>query len=300
MEPSELVETVRRAVQLTVAGKISDALVPLAPSTGARALIAVGGVVVLAGVRGLGRAPAAAAVTIDLAVTVAVSSLLRLVPATGPDALPLTLAHYCVVLLVAPLLAPSAGGLRDAFLGSVQYLTAVALAGAVVATGSSVVALAAAAGFAFAAGWDRALSLALAQAALAVLRLLTVSALPEGMRLPSIVAVLCLLRPLHRHGLLGGADGLYSFALYQSGDALRDAVGGFASPFAGVLACAAAGLAAPVPALRAVAQIAAVGGAADWVVAGLQSVADTDPFPSLLSLLVFARVLVLFASPGPE
>jgi hypothetical protein len=113
------------------------------------------------------------------------------------------------------------------------------------------------------------------------------------MQLPSIVGILCLVRPFHTAHILGAGDSVYSFVLYQSGDALQSALQSGLAPHLAALAAAAAALVSPLPVFRAVAQIAAVGAASDWFVLGLREVADTDPFPSLLSLLVFARVLTL-------
>ena len=48
----------------------------------------------------------------------------------------------------------------------------------------------------------------------------------------------------------------------------------------------------PIPVFRIVSQIAAVGSFTDWVVSAIQEAADVDPFPSLLSILLFSTVLL--------
>jgi hypothetical protein len=90
---------------------------------------------------------------------------------------------------------------------------------------------------------------------------------------------------------------IYTFALYQAGDALQSALESSLAPFVAAALAVTLCLISPIPAFRAIAQIAAVGSATDWVVGGIQEASDADPFPALLSILVFARV-ILAAVPG--
>ena len=301
MEQAELAETVRRAIQVTVASKIAAYVTLFVPSLPGRILLTFGSAALVIGVRGAspaGRRLPSGTVVADIALAVASLFLLQAVPATGAGSHLLTLAHLCIVLLSGSVLAPVAlGHYGDAFLGNIQYLTARSVADTLLGLGPPVVALVIAGGCAAVAGWgaggDCVLATTLAQAAMAVLRTLVLASLPPGLQLPSIVGILCLVRPLYRAGILGGGCGaLYSFALYQSGDALQEALGALLPPLVAAIAAVTLAAASPLPVFRAVAQIAAVGAATDWLMAALREVADSDPFPSLVSLLVFARVLV--------
>jgi hypothetical protein len=300
MEAEELAETVRRAVQITVAGAVSAHLAAAVPSLPARALLtaaaaglAVGAQRALPAAR---RLPSAAVVA-DLALAVASATLIQEVPAAGGRARALTLAHLFAVLLAGCAVAPLALGRHAAdFLANTQYLTAGAVAGTLLSSGHAAVALAGAAACValsgLGGGVDAVLCTALAQAAVAVLRGLALDPLPAGLRLPTVVALLGLLRPLPAARALGRGDALYPFALYQAGGALQGALQGLLPPAAAALAAVTLVAAAPLPVFRVTAQIAAVGAVTAWVMTGVREAADTDPFPALLSLLVFAQVLM--------
>ena len=291
MEPAELARAVRRAVQITIAGKVSLFLAVHIPSLASRAVLTVGASVLLVGLK----SSAAGSVAADLALVVASSTLIQGLSAPGPNALPLTLVHLCAALeaggVVAPLLL---GHLGDAFLGNVQYIFATAIAGVLLDATLPVVALVIAAGLAALSSWrgngEPLLSVALAQASTSVLKTMVLQSIPAALQLPSIVGLLCFFRPLYR--LLGLGEPVYTFALYQAGDALQSALQGALPQFTAAVAALTLCAVAPIPAFKATAQIAAVGAATDWVVAGLREAADMDPFPSLLSILIFSRVIM--------
>jgi hypothetical protein len=90
---------------------------------------------------------------------------------------------------------------------------------------------------------------------------------------------------------------IYTFALYQAGDALQSALESSLPPYVAAALAVTLCLVSPIPVFRAIAQIAAVGSATDWVVKGIQEASDADPIPALLSILIFARV-ILAAVPG--
>jgi len=294
MDASELARAVRRAVQFTIATKIAALLAVNVPSLSGRSVLAVGVSAILVAVRDQTRLPSSS-VAADLSLTVTSSTLIQGIAASGADSLPLTVAHLCVVLeaggVVAPLLL---GHLADSFTGNVQYLFANAVAAALLQAVSPVVALAVAAGMAALSTMggraDPALSSGLAMASTSVVKTMLLQSIPPGLQLPSIAALTCFFRPLYRS--LGLGEPIYNFALYQAGEALQGAVEAALSPFVAAALAATLCLVSPIPAFRAIAQIAAVGSATDWVVGGIQEAADADPFPSLLSILVFAKVIL--------
>ena len=297
MEPAELARAVRRAVQVTIAGKISYFLTLHVPHLASRAVLTVGASVLLVALRGSDPSASTAA---DISLAVASSTLIEGLSAPGPGSLPLTLGHLCAAIessgVVAPLML---GHLGDSFLGNVQYLFANAIAGVLLAAALPVLALVGAAGLAALSSWgcpdEALLSVALAQASTSVIKTMVLQSIPIGLQLPSIVGLLCFFRPLYR--LLGLGEPVYTFALYQAGDALQSSLEGVLPAFTSTLVALAMYSVAPIPAFRATAQIAAVGSATDLVIDGLREVADADPFPSLLSILVFSRV-ILVAFPG--
>ena len=268
------------------------------PSLASRAVLTVGASVLLVGLKRSasgGEGAKSASVAADLALVVASSTLIQGISASGPNALPLTLVHLCAALEAGGVLAPLLlGNLGDAFLGNVQYLFASAIAGVLLDATLPVVALVVAAGLAALASWrghgEPLLSVALAQASTSVLKTMVLQSIPVALQLPSIVGLLCFFRPLYR--LLGLGEPVYTFALYQAGDALQSALQGALPLFTAAVAALTLCAVAPIPAFKATAQIAAVGAATDWVVAGLREAADMDPFPSLLSILIFSRVIM--------
>jgi len=299
MDATELARAVRRAVQFTIASKIALFLAAHVPSIAGRSVIAVGASALLVAMREETHLPSSS-VAADLSLTVTSSTLIQGLSARGPDSLPLTLAHLCVVLEAGGVLAPLfLGHLADSFVGNVLYLFATAVAAALLATVTPVVALAVAAGIAalstLGGRADPALSSGLAMASTSVVKTMILESIPPGLQLPSIAALACFFRPLYMS--LGLGEPIYNFALYQAGEALQAAVEASLAPFVAAALAVTLCVVAPIPAVRAIAQIAAVGSATDWVLGGIQEAADADPFPSLLWILIFAKV-ILVAFPG--
>jgi hypothetical protein len=298
MEAAELARAVRRAVQFTIAGKIALLLAAHVPSLAGRSILTVGASALLVGMRD--ESVPSSSVAADLALTVTTSTLVQGLGAPGANSLPLTLVHLCVVLEAGGVLAtPLLGHLADSFMGNVQYLFATAASAALLAEVAPVVALSLAAGISALSSLstrdDSALSAGLAMASTSVVKTMVLQSIPQGLQLPSIAALVCFFRPLYMS--LGLGEPIYNFALYQAGDALQSAIEASLAPFVAAALAATVCIVSPIPAFRAIAQIAAVGSAADWVVGAIQEAADADPIPSLLSILMFARV-ILAAFPG--
>ena len=303
-EGAELTEAVRRAVRFIVADKISACIVSIAPSVLVRILVTLSGLLLIVGARGVGYVhknfSPSSGVFGDIAIFVSVSNILELLVVSGPNGQLLTFTHYALALFVVcagdPILSEFFGG---SFASRLVYLSANSLAGIVASTGSSVVALVGCGLFASVGEWgvggDKLLSSTFILAAVGVFRIVVMASLPFGMQVPSIVGVLCLIHPLHSAGLLGMDDNVYSFILYQSAEAIQVFLRESLPERVAAMAAITLVLVSPVRILRVVSQMAAVGAVASWVVGGVREVADTDPFPSLLSLLVFARVLTFGA-----
>lgn len=294
MEPVQLAQAVRRAVQFTVAQKLTrevQARVPVLPE---RAALTVGVAIIAVSLRTT-RKPSAN-IAADLALTVATTTLMQGVVVAGHDSLPLSLAHLCAVLEAGSALSSFAlGELAESFLGQVQYAFANAMSALLLSAASSVVALAAAGGLAALSAWrsgvDSALSTAFSQAAFNVVKTLLLQSIPVGLQLPTIAGLLAFAKPLHEKlGSIG--QSVYNFALYQAGDAIQEAIEQKLSPSVAAAAAAAASFTVPVRSLRAAAQVAAVGSLTDWVLSMLQQASDQDPLLSLVSLLVFCKVLL--------
>lgn len=294
MEPLQLAQAVRRAVQFTVAQKLTREVQVWVPVLPERAALTCGVAILALSLRTTGK-PSANLVA-DLALTVATTTLMQGVAASGPNALPLTLAHLCGLLEAGSVLSALAmGELAESFLGQVQYAFANAMSALLLTAASSVVALAAAGGLAVLSAWragaDSTLSTAFSQAAFNVVKTLLLQSIPPGLQLPTIAALLAFAKPLHdKLGAVG--ESVYSFALYQSGDAMQTAIEQSLPPSIAAAAAVAASFVVPIKSLRAAAHLAAVGSLTDWVMAELQQAADQDPFLSLFSLLVFCKVLL--------
>lgn len=292
MDPLQFAQAVRRAVQYTVARKITREVRARVADFSLRAALTCGFATLSLSARG---APSANLV-IDLALIVASATLMEGVAAAGAGSLPLTLAHLCAILEAGSALdALIMGDLADSFLGQVQYSFANEVSALLLSAASAAVALAAACGLAGLAslnfGLDSALSTAFSQAAFNVLKALLLQSMPIALQLPTILALLAFAKPLQAElGTFGGS--IYSFALYQAGDGIQLAVESELTPFVAAAAALTAALVIPIRSVRAAAQVAAVGSLTDWVLGMLQLAADQDPLPSLVALLVFCRVLV--------
>jgi len=293
MDPSQFAQAVRRAVQYTVARKLTREVQSRWVDFSERASLTTGFAVVALSMRGL----PSANVLVDLSLIVASSTLMQGVAAGGANALPLTLAHLCALLEAGSALdALVLGELADSFLGQVQYsfaseVSALLLASVASATAAFAVACGLAAAASWGAGLDSALSTAFSQSAFNVFKTLLLQSIPITLQLPTIVGLLAFSKPLHTHlGSVG--QSLYSFALYQAGDGIQVAVESELQPFVAAAAAVTAALVIPVQSVKAAAQIAAVGSLTDWVLGMLQLAADQDPVPSLVALLVFCQVLV--------
>lgn len=292
MDPLQFAQAVRRAVQFTVARKITREVRARVADFSLRAALTCGFATLTLSARG---APSSDLV-IDLALIVATGTLMEGVAAAGPGSLPLTLAHLCAILEAGSALnALVLGDLADSFLGQVQYSFANEVSDLLLSAASAVVALAAACGLAgvasFHFGLDSALATAFSQAAFNVLKALLLQSIPIALQLPTILILLAFAKPLHSElGQFGNS--IYSFALYQAGDGIQLAVESELAPFVAAAAALTAALVIPIRSVRAAVQIAAVGSLTDWVLGMLQLAADQDPLPSLVALLVFCRVLV--------
>jgi hypothetical protein len=296
MDSAQLAASVRRVLQVTVAGKIYAALAAAVASPLRRTVAAVGAALLLAGGRAsLARAPPSATVAADLALAVASTALLQAVAVDGARATPLQLAHYCMVLEAGQVLAPATlGHLGDAFLGNVQFFFADAVAGLLLSVhpvSTAYVVAVAFAGFASLGGGELLVS-GLASASLTVLRTLLLEGMPAALTLPTLLVVLSFARPIHT--LLGLADPVYDFALYQVGLALQAALEAHLPLLTATLASLALICVAPTPAIRAAAEIAAMGAVIDLIMGLMQQAAETDPVLCLLPVLVFARVLTAY------
>jgi hypothetical protein len=295
MDAFQVSQAVRRAIQYTVATKITTLLEASVTDTKERAAVAGGFSILLVALRDETSGLPSTRVTADLALIVATNTLVQAVLADGQDSLPLTLAHLCCILEAGSALSSLAlGDLADAFLGQVQYTFASSVSALLLTSFTATVALAAAGGLASLASWgpgiDSALATALSQAAFGVVKTLLLRSIPAGLQLPTIAGLLAFVKPLHTS--LGVGSAIYSFALYQSGDAIQTAVETQLPPFVAAAASVAAAFVIPFESLQAAAKIAAVGSVTDWVVGLIQQAADQDPIPSLLALLVFCRIIL--------
>lgn len=297
METFQVAQAVRRAIQYTVALRVTQIVQSSVPGAGTQAVLVTGAAVLLVALRGETGGLPSARVAVDLSLIVASNVLVQAVLAGGHDSLPLTLAHLCCVLELGGVLSAAAlGDLAGSFLGQIQYTFAKSVAALLLSATSRVVALVAAGGLAGLASWrsglDSPLATGLSQASVGVLQSLVLGSIPVSLKLPTIAGMLAFVKPLHASLGIGGA--VYSFALYQAGDSLQEAIEAEFAPFVAACAAVAASLVVPIESLKAAAQIAAVGSSADWVVGLVEQAADRDPVPSLLALLVFCRVLLVF------
>ena len=278
---------VRRVVQVTVATKITAAMALLVPSFGFRAAISVGAAVLFVGSP---RSPSSAK---ELALAVVTSTLLQAVMAPGAANLALSLAHCCMVLEVGQALP--LGHLGDAFLGNTQFLFAQSVGQLLVAGLAPVMAFIAACGLAGGALWwaarDTALSTALTQAAIFALRTMLLGGIPPSLRLPTVGALLCFSRPLCELPVHDFAEPLYTFALYQAGETLKDTLQAACSPLVATVAALTLVCVSPAEVFTAAAQMAAVSAGTDLAMRAVAPAADTDPLLCLLPILVFVTVL---------
>lgn len=292
-----MADAARRAVQFTLASKVSHILGKHVPDLGQRAALTWGVALLIVTFRQReGDKIPSMRVAADLALTVATSTAMQGILADGLDSVPLTLVHLCCILEAGSAISALAlGELGEAFLGQVQYAFANTASELLLrSTTLSVVPLAAAAGLTGAASWsggiDSSLATAFSQTGVNVGKTLVLQSIPVGLQLPTIVGLLAFVKPLHSKFGVGGA--VFSFALYQAGDSIQQAVEANLQPFMAASACVAAALVLPVDSIKAAANIAAVGSVTDWILGMVQEAADQDPIPALLALLVFCRVLL--------
>lgn len=294
MEPLQLANALKRAVQFTVAQKITREVQLRIPVLSERAALTCGIAIVAVSLRTTKKPSANLAA--DLALTVATTTLMQGVTVSGPNSLQLNLAHLCGLLEAGSVLSTLVmDELADSFLGQVQYAFANAVSAVLLGAASSVVALAAAGGLAILSAWksglDSALSTAFSQSAFNIFKTLLLASIPSGLQLPTISIILAFAKPLQdKLGSVGAA--VYSFSLYQAGDAIQEAVERNLSPAIAAAAAACGAFVIPIGSLRAAAQVAAVGSLTDWVLSELQQASDQDPVLSLLSLLIFCKVLL--------
>ena len=286
--------TIRRVIQVTVAAKITGALVVLIPSFAARTAVSVGAAVLAVGTcHALPAQLPSATLAADLALAVATSTLLRAVLVPGAASLALSLAHCCMVLEVGQALP--LGHLADSFLGNTQFVFAQSVGQLLVATLAPAMAFIGACALAGCAFWwatrDTMLSTALTQAAIFVLRTILIRSIPPTLQLPTVAALLCFSSQMSLLPVHSFAEPLYTFALYQAGETLKDALGAICSPLVTTMAALTLVCVSPVPVFAAAAQLAAVSAGTDLAMRAVEPAADTDPLLCLLPILVFASVL---------
>ena len=299
METAQLASAVRRAVRYTVSAKISYFLAVYVPSLAFRSILTVGASVLLVGLRSEKRRSKIASVSADLALSIASSTLIQGLTMPGADSLPLTVFNLCAILELGGVISPLVlGNLGDPFLGNVQYIFASVVSESLLSLATPTVALAGAVALSafssWGAGFDNVLSVSLAQASTAVVKSMLIESIPPGLQLMSITGILCFIRPMYN--LLGLGEQVYNFALYQAGGALQAALEQEMAVSTAAVVALAVAIVVPIPVFKIAAQIAAVGSATNWVVVVLQEAADVDPFPSLLSLLLFSTVVLTAAS----
>jgi hypothetical protein len=296
MSAFDVGQAVRRAIQYTVAGKLSSLLEISVPNADERVALAGGTAILLVSLRQESGGLPSTRVVSDLALIVATNALMQAVLASGDGSPALTLAHLCCILEAGSALSALAlGDLASSFLGQIQYTFANSVSSLLLSSSSSVVALASAGVLTGLASWgagvDSALATALSQSALGVAKTLLLQSIPVGLQLPTIAGILAFIKPLHSR--LGVGEALYSFALYQSGDSIQTAVESQLQPYVAAAAAVAFSMVIPFQSIQDAGKIAAVGSLTDWVVGMIQQAADQDPIPSLLALLVFCRVILV-------
>lgn len=298
MDSRAVADAARRAVQFTLSSKVSRILARHVPDLGQRAALTWGVALLIVSFRQReGDRIPSMRVAADLALTVATSTAMQGILADGLDSVPLTMVHLCCILEAGSALSAVAlGELGGAFVGQVQYAFANTVSELLLRSSSlSVVPLAAAAGLTGLASWnggiDSSLATAFSQAGLNVAKTLLLQSIPVGLQLPTIAGLLAFVKPLHAK--LGFGSAVFSFALYQAGDSIQQAVEANLQPFMAASVCVAASLVVPVDSIKAAASIAAVGSVTDWILGMVQEAADQDPIPALLALLVFCRVLLV-------
>jgi hypothetical protein len=298
MDPVNIAVAVRRAVRTTIATRISSFLAVHVPSFTHRAMLTVGSSVVLIGMRPAESGAdetSMSSVAADLSLTVAVSTLIGGIASHGVDSLPLTLLHMCVVLEVGGVVAPLfLGNLAELFVGNIQYLLAVAISDALLAVATPSVALSGAVCLAaissLGVGVDSTLAVSLSQASTAIVKAIIMNSIPPVFQFVSLGCILCFIRPIYN--MMGIGEPIYNFVLYQVGGAFQSIFERELGLSIASVVSVALSVVSLIPILRIVAQIAAVGCLIDLVLAVLQEVADVDPFPSLLSVLLFSSVLL--------
>ena len=135
------------------------------------------------------------------------------------------------------------------------------------------------------------LSTALTQAAIFVLRDMLMRSTPPSLQLPTVAALLCFSHPLCELPVQHFAEPLYTFALYQAGETLKETLQSVCSPLVATVAALTLVCVSPTPVFTAAAQMAAVSAATDLVMRAVAPAAATDPVLCLLPILVFAAVL---------
>ena len=284
---------IQRAVQVLVSRRVSIVLLSAIPALHLRVLVTCAAACLATLAPRISGASVLPILTLSLATSAVLSTV------TDAASAGITLANLCMLLLagealVAARLIPS--HVADAFLGNAKYLFGNAAATVLLSVGwPPTVPLLLAPCLAGISYYGHvpspALAEALLNAALEIPRRLFFASLPPGIvRLPSVVAALCLIRPIYTHlGLLGPA---YNFMLYSAADELSTALKmELGTPHA-ALALPALFMVSPTPAYRALTQIASVAVATDLVIDALQSATRVDPVPGLGAVLVLMEMIL--------
>ncbi len=291
---------IQRAVQVLISRRVAEVLLLAIPALHLRVLVTCSAACLAT----LAAQAGAASVLPILTLSIATSTMLSAVTSAGSAGI--TIVNLCMLLLAGEALVRAGllpSKVAGPFLGNAKYLFGDAAARVLLSVGwpPTIPLLLAPclAGVAYHYNGEHAPSPALAEAllntALEVPRRLFLAGLPQGVaRLPSVVAALCLVRPIYIHlGLMGPA---YEFALYSAADELSSAMQmELGTPIA-ALALPTLYLVAPIPAYRALAQIASVAAVTDLVIGSLQSATRMDPVPGLGAVLVLMEMILHLAS----
>lgn len=293
MQADELSHAIQRAIQFTIGQKITSELKVFIVSPQERVAITVGTAILTLLGKFIGIV--CADTITDLSLIVATSTLMQSLIMTSPNSVYVNLIHLSVVLEGSSIIDMfSFLGLNRSFLGQVQYTFAQLSSGLLLSAHNSVFALSIAGGLTLASMWksekNDSLSTALVQTAFNILKVMILQSIPVALKLPTIVGILAFIKPVYVFfGPIG--ESLYSFALYQCGDALQDALESKTTPFVAGAVAITSSFFFPIQAVQAALRIAAIGSLTDWFMLLIKEISDNDPIPSLIGILVFCHVL---------
>jgi len=284
---------IQRAIQVLISRRVTAVLLVAIPALHLRVLVTCAAACLAT----LAPKINGASVMPFIALAMATSSILSaMTDAVHPA---ITLVNLCMLLLagealVTARLIPSS--VSDAFLGNADFLFYDAAATILLSMGwPPTIPLLLAPCLAGVAYYGRAPSPALSEAlmhtSIEIPRRLFFASLPAGIiRLPSVIAVLCLVHPIYIHlGLLGS---VHNFMIYSAADEIvNTAKLELGTPYA-ALAMPTLFLISPIPVYRALTQIASVVVLTDLIIGALQSATRVDPVPGLGAVLVLMEMIL--------